>query len=439
MPPSQSAVYCRAHDDGIWENANALLGDFPGDRELDAQQLSTLPMRMGGLGLRSAERCAPAAYWASWADALPMISRRNPEVASEVVRRLDNQEPTHGCVAELQDAATLLDRKGFRERPSWSQLQEGKRPPQNSARDPGEWPHGWQFWASSTLDSSFRKMSMLFGRPASCQTHLRSHSGHNAGMALSHAPTAPEFTIPPHLFRVLLLERLRLPLLLTEASCEACHEPLDPLGRHRAACPHTGRLKKRASPVERVMARICREAGARVKFNARLRDMNVGVASTDDRNIEVLAQDLPCYGGAQLAIDVTLRSALGRNGEAQPHAAKVDGAVLLKARTDKEMRYPELMTGRCRLVVVAIETGGRWSDEAVAFLWQLGRAKAREVPSYMTHQVALIWERRWTRMLSTACALAFAASLVEPSQCDVLCATGGDAPSLAEVLMHDPR
>ena len=340
-----------------------------------------------------------------------------------MVRRLDNQEPSHGCVAELREAAALLDRTGFRARPSWSQALDGTRPPQNSARDPGEWPHGWQ----------------LSGRPASCQAHLRSHSSHNAGMALSHAPTAPEFTIPPHLFQVLVLERLRLPLLLTEATCEACHEPLDALGRHRAACPNTGRLKKRAMPVERMMARVCREAGARVKLNARLRDMNIGVASTDDRNIEVLVQDLPCFGGAQLAIDVTLRSALGRNGEAQPNAAEVDGTVLLQARADKERRYPELMTGRCRLIVVATETGGRWSDETVALLWQLGCVKAREVPSYMTHQAALVWERRWTRMLSTVCALALAASLVEPSQSDVLCETGGDAPSLAEVLMHDPR
>ena len=36
-------------------------------------------------------------------------------------------------------------------------------------------------------------------------------------------------------------------------------------------------------------------------------------------------------------------------------------------------------------------------------------------------------------MLSIACALVFAASLVESSQCDVLCSTGGDArvPSVA--------
>ena len=46
MPPSQSAVYCRAHDAGVWHTA----------RE-QAQQLSILPMRKGGLGLRSGTSC----------------------------------------------------------------------------------------------------------------------------------------------------------------------------------------------------------------------------------------------------------------------------------------------------------------------------------------------------------------------------------------------
>ena len=38
----------------------------------EAEQLVTLPMRMGGFWLRSACRMAKAAYWASWANALPM-------------------------------------------------------------------------------------------------------------------------------------------------------------------------------------------------------------------------------------------------------------------------------------------------------------------------------------------------------------------------------
>ena len=105
---------------------------------------------MGGLGLRSAVRCARAACWASWADAL---RERTPEV-DEVVRRLGQEEPVEGCLGELQAAATELDQKGFW-RPAWAELHAGRRPPQSETREPGEWPHGWQCWASSVLDTHF--------------------------------------------------------------------------------------------------------------------------------------------------------------------------------------------------------------------------------------------------------------------------------------------
>ena len=78
-------------------------------------------------------------------------------------------------------------------------------------------------------------------------------------------------------------------------------------------------------------------------------------------------------------MDITLRSVLESSGEPQPHAADVDGAVLLASRRDKEATSPELATStRCMLVVVAIETGGRWSEEAVQFIWQLAQAKAQD-------------------------------------------------------------
>ena len=74
---------------------------------------------------------------------------------------------------------------------------------------------------------------------------------------------------------------------------------------------HSGRVKKRANPTERVLALVC----PRVRFDAYLRDMNVGVPASDGRRIEVLAQDLSRFGGAQLAVDTTLRSVLTRAGE----------------------------------------------------------------------------------------------------------------------------
>ena len=237
MRPSVSAAYCHAHDVGMWETAKTLLDGVPAANEAE--------MRMGGLGLRSAARCAPTAYWASWADALHMISQRTPDVAHDVLRRLSLEEPIGGCLGEVRDASSELDRKGFWWRPSWPELHEGKRPPKTEIREPGEWPHGWQYWASSVLDTSFRKNSMLTGRPPSRQAHLRTHSGLNAGIVFAHAPTTSECTVHPHLFRVLPLERLNLPLPITEAVCNGCHEPLDAHGRHRAACTRSGRVRKR--------------------------------------------------------------------------------------------------------------------------------------------------------------------------------------------------
>ena len=285
LPPALSSEYSRLHDEGIWGTALALIGPLPGtEGDVEhAKQVASLPMRMGGLGLRSATHCAAAAYWASWADALHMVDQRNPAVAERVEEALLGQDvPQEECLAHLREASATLERQGFAEKPSWA---SGKRP---STRDvegePGEWHRGWQYWSSSVSDSDFRKTTMLHGCTAAHRAHLRSHSGRNAGAALALCPTTPEYTIPPHLFRTLLLERLRLPLQITEDRCEGCHTPLDALGQHHAACMRSGRVKKRAVPTERTVARIFREAGATVRMNAFLKDMNVNVSAEDSRN-----------------------------------------------------------------------------------------------------------------------------------------------------------
>ena len=46
------------------------------------------------------------------------------------------------------------------------------------------------------------------------------------------------------------------------------------------------------------LARICREAGALVRCNTKLRDMNVAVPAADERAIEVLASGLPPVPGS---------------------------------------------------------------------------------------------------------------------------------------------
>jgi len=80
-----------------------------------------------------------------------------------------------------------------------------------------------------------------------------------------------------------------------------------------------------------------------VATNVLLREMNVeGVAANDGRNIEVLANGLPLWNGAQLAVDTTLVCPLDWNGVPLGRAADTDGAQLTEARRNKEETYSEL-------------------------------------------------------------------------------------------------
>ena len=90
------------------------------------------------------------------------------------------------------------------------------------------------------------------------------------------------------------------------------------------------------------MARICREGGARVSTNVMVRDVDLSqVPGVDGRRLEVVAEGLSLFGGAQLAIDATLVSALRGDGIARV-GAHTPGAALKAARKRKERTYPEL-------------------------------------------------------------------------------------------------
>ena len=75
-------------------------------------------------------------------------------------------------------------------------------------------------------------------------------------------------------------------------------------------------------------------------------------------------------------------SPLTRAGEPRCRAGRFAAAALHDARKAKERAYPELLrNSRCRLVVLGIEVGGRWSEEATSFITNLARAKTRDTPA----------------------------------------------------------
>ena len=89
----QSAQYAGAHDEAVWSCFNTLMGTTELREDRLARRIATLPARMGGLGLRSAERSAQAAFWASWANALPVIKQKQPALAAIFKAELQSAAP----------------------------------------------------------------------------------------------------------------------------------------------------------------------------------------------------------------------------------------------------------------------------------------------------------------------------------------------------------
>ena len=295
----------------------------------------------------------------------------------------------------------------------------------------------WQHKASTTAHARL-KAELFNAIPPASQALVTSQSGPFASRAFTTIPYTNDFAYPSHLFRILLLRRLRLPLPLFARTCR-CRRTFDSLGDHRAACAQSGVLRTRGGPLERAAARVCREAGARVTTHTRLADLNVQhVQHIDDRRIEVIANGLALWGGAQLAVDATLVSPLTRAGEPRRRAGRFAGAALTDARKAKERAYPELLhNSRCRLVVLGIEVGGRWSEEAASFITSLARTKTRDTPAPLRHAAATSLISRWTAFLTHAAMTAFAASLLfeDPTHHHNL---DGEPPSLSDLLAQLP-
>ena len=121
-------------------------------------------------GLASAERLAPAAYWADWADALPVMLQRRPDAARRCAPELAlGGVSAAPCLRAAAAAGDMLLAEGCVERPEWDSLLRGAQPapspPESS--EPGVWPHGWQKPAARVLNTSYRERLLCSSPPSS--------------------------------------------------------------------------------------------------------------------------------------------------------------------------------------------------------------------------------------------------------------------------------
>ena len=285
----------------------------------------------GRLGIEGRSVDHPA-FWASWADCIAMVRARHLDVVALIIRAMrDTGLPT--LVSAQTVAHQLVGVEGFG-------VANG-RPPRRKPGvfEPGGCRHGRQHEAASQVERQHR--GRLMPRlPQQQRAMLRSQSGPLAGVPLLTTPCNLS-RINSHLFRVLLLRRLRLPLPLSARQCR-CGRPLDTFGHHHTSCARTGVLGRRGKVLGRTYARK-QEAESQ-------------------RRVEILVDGLPLFGRAQLAVDTMLVSPLHCDGSPRPRTANED--VLCRRHVSGRREHiPSLWDHVAGLgVVLAGKVGGPYSN-----------------------------------------------------------------------------
>ena len=250
---------------------------------------------------------------------------------------------------------------------------------------------GWQSFASSAVGGTFFRSAVWPRLGPTQQALARSQQGPMVGIPFHCSPTSPASRLDRSVFTSF------------NFAASGAHSPSRPpsagVANHLIPMATTEQRVRHQGCSDvggfrwRVVLRICKEAGARVSTNIRVQDFDLlPGGQLDDRRLEVVADGLPLFHGAQLAIDTTLVSPVRANKVPWRQCATQNGAALDQARRTKERRYPELTGeyGRARLVVLACETGGRWSEEAHDFLRHLARARARSEPQEIRAATLLV-------------------------------------------------
>jgi len=435
-------AYAAAHDAALQEGFASVV-HLPRERWiLESPRLVCTPRRYGGLGLRSAVRTAPAAHFAGWAAALPLWQRRFP---ADCGRALAHLRAAAGppCVLAAREAAAALAAEGW-VAPAWAALAAGADPaahagPGAPAPEPGEWRHGWQFYAADARERH-AAVHFLGALNSVGRALLGSQSGPHAGESLAAIPWCPALRMTSARFVSTLRRRAWMPLAVGDAVCP-CGAVLDPFGVHLLSCMRSGAVQRRAASLERAFMGICVEARGRCRWKPLVRDLNFGppgelLAAEDTRQLDFACFGLPVFGGMPLAVDATIVSPISAEGVPHAGCALDADEVFASAEAAIARDYGDVARGgRAALLCLASSVGGRWNGASRSLIRQLVEHHAREQPSVLRRSVELALTRRWWAVLSIARDEALAASL---DPCDLVAERGLPPLDVIDVWLRDP-
>ena len=172
--PDLTTHFALEHDEQTWRCFSTLLGVNPEAPDAHTKASTSLPLVMGGLGLRSASNLRDAAHWGNWADTLKMVHERHPLVADVILRAMAARSEAPAIEAINQSVKNLL--AVGHDVPTWESLMTNTNAPAADVEEPNQPRVGWQAAASRAVETSFMHR-LLPTLPDSEAALLRSQGG----------------------------------------------------------------------------------------------------------------------------------------------------------------------------------------------------------------------------------------------------------------------
>ena len=291
---------------------------------------SCLPIRWGGIGIRSAHRLAPSAFLASAASASELLTLLLPSQ-----------------VLSVPDPAVI------RAQTVWTSQGGACIPVGSAASVQRNWDEEVSRVAALRLREGVDETS-LARLQASCAPH--------SGIWLNAIPSAAlGLNLDNNMIRVAVGLRLGVPLVLAHRC--TCGTQVDPLGHHGLACQHSAGRHSRHNMLNDIILRALQSAGI-----PSIREPP-GLSRSDAKRPDGVTL-VPWSRGRCLVWDATCPDTLAPS---HVHQSSVSaGSSAAASESVKLGKYAALAVDH-EIVPIAIETLGTWGCLGLAFVNELGK------------------------------------------------------------------
>ena len=344
-------------------SVRACFDTFTGIHTSDSQWArATLPIRSGGIGLRSLSSHAAAAYLASRSACHSLCKDLDPQHTWEVE---DVTSSAYAAVAHVNSVVAVEDRL------------------QTSVPDKVQ-----QKSISSSIDSASFSLLVAEADP-SCRAHLCLQKKKGAGACFVKPPTEKsESQINPELFVTMLKRRLRVPFTDGPFYCPFCDGVCDIYGDHALVCSGGGDRTKRHNLLRNCAASYAARAGLSPEMEkpGLLRPRPLMGARAENggapdargagarRPADVYIPHLGTEGPTALDFAVTsgLRTCMLARSASDPSAATNSYAATKRSYLDTAQQCHD--EGITFIPMVAEGASGGWGDDAERVWSKIARA-----------------------------------------------------------------